>query len=132
MAPRLTLRLLRRILYLLLPSRRYLTSGKSFKAHCAAQKRIGKSDFALAAETIKYSTVLDKIFSRIRVSAESLDVGRGLLKVMCYEVLFGKLPSTPTHTPLTPHSHPTHTPLTPHSHPTHPPLTPHSPPLLPH
>lgn len=66
-------------------------SGRiSFKAHCAAQQKLGKQDYALAAETIKYGNVLEDIFNRIGVSATSLDVGRGMMKVLTYELLFGQ------------------------------------------
>ena len=66
---------------------------KSFKAHCASQAQgaVGKVDFALASETLKYSSVLDAVFHRVGVTAASLDVGStGMLKVLAYELLLGK------------------------------------------
>lgn len=66
-------------------------SGKqSFKSYCGSSGKIGKVDFALAAETMKYSSILDIVFEKSGVSAAKLDVGSGMLKVMSYELLFGK------------------------------------------
>ena len=66
-------------------------SGKqSFKSYCGTSGRIGKVDFALAAETMKYSSVLEVIFEKAGISSKTLDVGNGMLKVMSYELLFGK------------------------------------------
>jgi putative methyltransferase len=64
--------------------------GRSFKSHCGSQKHIGKPDFALAAETLKYAEVLEDVFRRVGVSATTLDVGRGMMKVLAYELLFGQ------------------------------------------
>jgi len=84
-------------------SRQYLSAGKivdavetgrkSFKAHCAnqAQGAVGKVDFALAGETLKYSKLLDAVFRRVGVTKKTLDVGStGMLKVLAYELLLGK------------------------------------------
>ena len=81
-------------------SRQYITAAKaveavvigkkSFNSHCASQKMIGKIDFALAAETLKYKDVLQKICQRIRITPQSLDVGQGMMLVLMYELLFGK------------------------------------------
>ena len=66
-------------------------SGRqSFKSYCGSSGKIGKVDFALAAETMKYSSVLETIFEKAGVSATHLDVGSGMLKVMSYELIFGK------------------------------------------
>ena len=66
-------------------------SGRqSFKSYCGSSGKIGKVDFALAAETMKYSSVLEIIFEKAGISAKKLDVGSGMLKVMSYELLFGK------------------------------------------
>lgn len=65
-------------------------SGRqSFKSYCGSSGKIGKVDFALAAETMKYSSVLETLFEKAEVSAKTLDVGNGMLKVMSYELLFG-------------------------------------------
>ena len=81
-------------------SRQYVTAGKaveavenkrmSFKGYCASQKKIGKVDFLLASETIKFSNVLNQIFRLADVSAKTLDVEEGMMKVMSYELLFGR------------------------------------------
>ena len=81
-------------------SRQYITAAKaveavvigkkSFTNHCASQKMIGKIDFALAAETLKYKDVLHNICQRIRITPQSLDVGQGMMLVLMYELLFGK------------------------------------------
>ena len=79
-------------------SREYLTAGRAidavdrgvtFKAYCA-KNRMGKVDFALAAETLKYKSVLINVLNAGGVSAQSLDVGsQGLVEVMLYELLIG-------------------------------------------
>lgn len=81
-------------------SRQYISAAKavdavdsgrqSFKSYCGTAGKIGKVDFALAAETMKYSSILQTIFEMSGVTAEELDVGSGMLKVMSYELLFGK------------------------------------------
>lgn len=81
-------------------SRQYVSAAKavdavdsgrqSFKSYCGTAGKIGKVDFALAAETMKYSSILETIFEMSGVNAEELDVGSGMLKVMTYELLFGK------------------------------------------
>lgn len=81
-------------------SRQYVSAAKavdavdcgrqSFKSYCGTSGKIGKVDFALAAETMKFASVLEDIFKRAGVSSTSLDVGSGMLKVMSYELLFGK------------------------------------------
>lgn len=62
--------------------------GKSFKSHCASAK-VGKTDFALAIQTLKYKDTIEKLFLRTNISAEGLDVNKGILLVMAYEMLFG-------------------------------------------
>ena len=63
--------------------------GVTFKHFCA-KNRMGKVDFALASETLKYKTVLAKVMDLAGVSAESLDVGsQGMVEVLCYELLIG-------------------------------------------
>ena len=81
-------------------SRQYVSAAKaveavdcgrqSFKSYCGKAGKIGKVDFALAAETMKFASVLEDIFKRAGISSTSLDVGSGMLKVMSYELLFGK------------------------------------------
>jgi hypothetical protein len=63
-------------------SRQYLSAAKavdavdsgkqSFKSYCGSSGKIGKVDFALAAETMKYSSVLDIIFKKAGVSSATL------------------------------------------------------------
>lgn len=63
-------------------------SGKSLKNYCNRNK-VGKTEYALICETIKYIDVIEKLFEVCQISAESLDVNKGLLLVYCYELLFG-------------------------------------------
>lgn len=80
-------------------SRQYLTSGKvvdevvvnnkSFKGYCSTIK-IGKIDYLLAAETLKYYKILDKILYNVGCNIKKLDVKYGIFLVMLYELLFGK------------------------------------------
>ena len=66
-----------------------INEKKSFKSVCATMK-IGKTEYALAAETLKNKSLLDEVFKRSKVSADSLSVRYGLLLVMSYELLLGK------------------------------------------
>jgi putative methyltransferase len=66
-----------------------VSRGMTYKAYCA-KNRMGKIDFALASETLKYLSVISKILASAGVSAESLDVGsQGMVEVMTYELLMG-------------------------------------------
>jgi 25S rRNA (cytosine2278-C5)-methyltransferase len=82
-------------------SRQYLSAGgmvksvcidgMSFKQICGRQKTVGKTDFALASETIKYFDVIRNLCQEADITAQSLDVGNdGVMYVMIYELLFGK------------------------------------------
>lgn len=64
-------------------------SGTPLKRYCAKVK-IGKEEYALACETLKYSDVLDRICKAVSVTARTLDVDENLFHVMLYEILFGK------------------------------------------
>jgi len=66
-----------------------VTRGESFKAFCA-KSRIGKVDYALACETLKYLHVLKEIIQRVGIDLKSCDVNPGIFLVMSYELLFGK------------------------------------------
>jgi putative methyltransferase len=81
-------------------SREYLCAAKvldailskklSLKSYCSSHK-VGKTDYALTVETMKYLSVLRQVYSRASVTAKSLDVGgEGIMYVMGYELLFGK------------------------------------------
>ena len=76
-------------------SRQYLTAGSMVDAFNSGStfrnydKVVGKVDYLLATETIKYHHVIEKLLSRCCLSSKSLDVGDGTMKVMVYEVLFG-------------------------------------------
>lgn len=67
-----------------------LFDGRSLKAYCAKTNvRIGKVDYALACETIKFSQIIRSLLEETGLSAD-LDVSNaGLLYVMVYELLFG-------------------------------------------
>ena len=80
-------------------SRQYLTAarcvnavnrGASFKTFCASQSKLGKTDYALAAETLKHQSILHDVLNLCGISAKSLQVDSGLLDVMLYELLLGK------------------------------------------
>jgi 25S rRNA (cytosine2278-C5)-methyltransferase len=64
-------------------------SGTPLKKYCSKVK-IGKEEYALACETLKYGDVLDRICNSVSVTAKTLDVDENLLQVMLYEILFGK------------------------------------------
>ena len=79
-------------------SRQYLSAGsiveevlkgKSLKSYCASRKNLGKVDYALALQTLKYKDTLVSILSMCNINAEKLDVREGVLLVMMYELLFG-------------------------------------------
>ena len=80
-------------------SRQYLVSGKavdavlvgrkSFKSYCSTIK-IGKVDYLLAAETLKYSQVISELLATVGVNPFKVEVNYGILLVMIYELLFGK------------------------------------------
>ena len=81
-------------------SREYISAGKildsvaqggTFKAVCnKSSTQVGKKDYLLASETLKYKSVLENILSDAGVSSKRLDVGsHGTLLVMVYEVLIG-------------------------------------------
>lgn len=72
--------------------------GKSFKNY---QVKIGKVDYLLATQTIKYHRIIETLLDRCAISSENKDatdgeisnnlgVGNGCMKVMIYELLFGK------------------------------------------
>ena len=61
---------------------------KTLKSYCSKNK-IGKLEYALITETLKYKTLLDDLFQACNISSESLDVRYGMLLVMSYELLFG-------------------------------------------
>ena len=65
-------------------------SGTALKAYCGRVK-LGKTEFALACETLKYKDIIDALFERSEINAEILDVNQGLLYVYCYERLFGSV-----------------------------------------
>lgn len=79
-------------------SRQYLSAGgiveevlkgKSLKAYCASKDNLGKVDYALAMETMKYKDSIMQLLEATSLSADSLDVREGVLMVMVYELLFG-------------------------------------------
>ena len=68
-----------------------ILQGKSFKSYCSSVK-VGKVDYLLAAECLKYRTVLETLFGQIglKLNPKNLGVRYGLFMVMMYEMLFGK------------------------------------------
>ena len=79
-------------------SRQYLNASKavnvvvagkkSLKSYCSDHK-VGKTEYALICETLKYVDVMEVIFRMSSVSSDDMDVDRGALLVYCYELLFG-------------------------------------------
>ena len=68
-----------------------LLNGQSFKSYCSSVK-IGKMDYLLATECLKYRTVLEMLFDRIKLDVKSKNLGvqYGIFIVMMYELLFGR------------------------------------------
>jgi len=68
-------------------SRQYLTAGKCveavlfgnqpFKRYCANMKIVGKEEYLLAAETLKYADVLQQLCDRCGVALKKLEVIKG-------------------------------------------------------
>lgn len=68
-------------------SRQYLTAGKCveavlfgnqpFKRYCANMKIVGKEEYLLAAETLKYADVLQQLCDRCGVVLKKLEVIKG-------------------------------------------------------
>jgi putative methyltransferase len=80
-------------------SRLYLNAGKIFDEvengnslikYCSSLKNIGKSEYALAAETLKYKSVIKIVFENSCIELCDLGFKKGLVFVMTYEILFGK------------------------------------------
>lgn len=80
-------------------SRQYLSAGaiveeylkgRSLKGFCASLKNIDKVEYAIALQTIKYYEIITKIFDKCSIHADELDVKRGVLLVMVYDLLFGR------------------------------------------
>ena len=80
-------------------SREYIVAGKcvsavrmgkqSFKGYCS-KIRMGRTDFALASETIKFGGIIDLMLKRSNINLNNLDVNPGIFQVMIYELYFGK------------------------------------------
>lgn len=71
-----------------------LIQGKSLKGFCANTSRnnskIGKVDYAIACETIKYSHIIKALLTECSLTKELLEINNeGILFVMLYELLFG-------------------------------------------
>ena len=79
-------------------SRTYLNAGHcidaitttpiSLKSYIS-KKKIGKEEYALIINTIKYQHVIDTIIHRANVNAKELGISYGIMMVMIYEILFG-------------------------------------------
>jgi len=67
-----------------------VSKGKSLKAYCASKTNLGKVDYAIALQTLKYKDTIMKLLASCNVSATTLDVREGVLLVMVYELLFGE------------------------------------------
>lgn len=81
-------------------SRTYISAGKtvevvlkqkrSFKATIANKAVVGREEYLLAVQAIKYKIAIDKLLQKCNISAAILDVNEGLMYVMVYELIFGK------------------------------------------
>jgi putative methyltransferase len=78
-------------------SRQYLNAGRAvdavhsgvpLKAYCNKNK-VGKLEYALIVETLKYEAILDRLFTTCNIDLKVIDVSPSLFKVMAYEMLFG-------------------------------------------
>lgn len=77
-------------------SRQYLNSAQivqaveenkqSLKKYCHGKDsaKIGKTEYLLACETLKYSEVIDSLFTDAKIDTNELDVSVSLLKVRAH------------------------------------------------
>ena len=65
-----------------------IRKGKSLSQYCAKNK-LGKVEFALCCETLKYGSVIRNILNICAVDASKIGVDEFLLDIMVYELLFG-------------------------------------------
>jgi 25S rRNA (cytosine2278-C5)-methyltransferase len=68
---------------------RAVISGESLKKYCSKHK-VGKEEYALVCETLKFNEVIDSILSTCKCDSQELGVDEFVLKVMIYELFFGK------------------------------------------
>jgi hypothetical protein len=85
-------------------SRQYLSAGRMVEDPSLLKNRsqiVGKEDYLLAVSTIKYHAVIQSILDKCDIAAANpsasdavsmskLGVGEGTMKVMIYELLFGR------------------------------------------
>lgn len=78
-------------------SRQYLNAAKalsavhnglSLKKYCSKVK-VGKTEYALCIETLKYEGILNRLFALIGLNVDTLEVNIDLFKIMAYDILFG-------------------------------------------
>lgn len=62
--------------------------GVTFKAYCSSIK-IGKTDYALAIETLKYEQIIQQLLVECGIELGSIDADPGMFLVMVYELLLG-------------------------------------------
>ena len=70
--------------------------GKSFKTVCHGLRSMSKLDYALASQTLKYASIINRIISLSSSKTENYhqndifgDLHYGILRVMLYDLLFG-------------------------------------------
>ena len=75
-------------------SRQYLNAAQivqaveekkqSLKKYCHGKgaTKIGKMEYLLACETLKYSEVIDSLFEESKIDVSAMDVSESLLKVL--------------------------------------------------
>lgn len=65
--------------------------GKSIKQYCSTIKDLSKKSYALALQTLKFSTVIQEIIDEVSTKEDIFaDIQKPLLYVLLYEFLFGK------------------------------------------
>lgn len=64
-------------------------AGESLRKVCGATIVLGKTDYAIATQTLKYHSVIREICEDCGLSAALLDVEESMFLVLTYEMLFG-------------------------------------------
>jgi 25S rRNA (cytosine2278-C5)-methyltransferase len=64
-------------------------SGESLTRYCSKHK-VGKEEYALTCETLKFNEVITDLLRESGTDAQTLDVDEFVLRVMIYELFFGK------------------------------------------
>eukprot|EP01041_Mallomonas_annulata_P011293 gene11293-23632_t len=63
--------------------------GKSLNQYCSKVK-MGKMEYALCCETLKYGGIIEELMNECDVNAEIMDVDEYILEIMIFDLLFGR------------------------------------------